>query len=302
MGSSQGKEAGIQDYQLWTLVGYIVQTYEDALANRRSYDDAQNVILFHLKELSRYALNPKKSPNPDNVYFNGQPQLVIHEKYRHSDGQHAWSLTIQLNPTLRMFKLIHGTPTVRESGARRDVSMTETLQPSAPGYTKNSMVPPSPANSGNNGHTGTNRTTQQTVYPPPGSHPSYSRNSLPPTRPSHPAPTSQPRSTNNLPTMASTPRGSNPGLQRNQSNNPVQTRNRTTLPNHPTLPMEYPGDFNNTNYSNLAQMNPPGSQRMPVIENDQIAQNLGDMNRSNPILEASHIPAQDEEFNLNRFS
>jgi hypothetical protein len=327
MGSSQGKESGIQDYQLWTLIGYIVQTYEDALAKRRSYDDAQNVIIFHLKELSRYALNPKKSPNPDNIYFNGQPQLTIHEKYRHSDGQHAWSLTIQLNPNLRLFKVIHGTPTTRDSSvpasrqeARQDGSVTETLQgANQPIYSKSP-----PTHSMN---------TQQTVYPPPGS---YSRTSARPARPSQPNPSnqpSQPRTNNTLP-VASTPRDSfavrspvdsrGPPVARSHPSSHIQTKNRTALPNHPALPVDYTGDFDGTQqlgsaYENLASgnrggpgmdgmarmagmANMGGNHRMPIIENDQIAQNFGDINRSNHLTDTSHIPANDEEFNLNRFS
>lgn len=293
MGSSQSKESGIQDYQLWTLTGYIVQTYEDALAKRRSYEDAQNVIMFHLKELSRYALNPKKSPNPDNVYFNGQPQVTIHEKYRHSDGEHAWSLTIQLNPSLRMFKLIHGTPTVRDS------ARSETIHAPNPD--------PRIYN------------TQQTVYPP-----TFSRNPPRPTRPNQTNPPTQPNQSTqpnqlrtSVPTM-STPQPSvvrsNQPINRTPTNS-LQPQSRTTLPAYPALPTDYSGqqptNFNgshhvppvssgsavSSNYSNLG-----GLQRIPVIENDQIAQNLGDFNRSNQLTDNTHIPAIEEEFNLNRFT
>jgi hypothetical protein len=302
MGSSQGKESGIQDYQLWTLTGYIVQTYEDALAKRRSYEDAQNVIVFHLKELSRYALNPKKSPNPDNIYFNRsltgqqpgslggqQPdstQLIIHEKYRHTDGIHAWSLTIQLTPTLRMFKLIHGTPTIRES------TQTETLQSGRPAQTtQHTLYPPSQSRHHNPSSTNRSVKPTQSTVPMTGSVNGSTTGHMNPSRVSNPGT----QGFSQIPSIPSHPQP--------MTNSLARPKGRTALPAHPTLPNDYSQMIN----GNLRSAPIDYTQRMPMIENDQIASNMGEMsrpnlmNQSNQLTDLSHLPAEGEEFSLNRY-
>ena len=261
MGSTSSKDkgsSGIKDYQLFSLIGYITQIFEDVLSGHRSYDQGKNVIIFHLKELSRYSLNKQKSPNPDNIYFNGQPQLLINEKYRHVDGEHAWSLTLQFNQNLRMIKLLHGTPVSRNQVNRID-DPTKTIGTSI--------------------------------------HDSTTRPTLDPTR------SQRIDRTENIPRIQNIPK---------EKEKPTRTMTSAITSNGQTS--------HNMRNINTPTKPPTGlnERKMPLIENDQITQNMGDFGLGRNILEDMsgrgnygisnagindpHVPQLGvEEFNLSKF-
>jgi len=276
MGSTSSKDkgsSGIKDYQLFSLIGYITQTFEDVLSGHRSYDEGKNVIIFHLKELSRYSLNKLKSPNPDNVYFNGQPQLLINEKYRHVDGEHAWSLTLHFNQNLRMIKLLHGTPVSRNQINRTD----------DPAKTIGHPI-----------HDDTTRQISNTTR----TSPDLTRPSLDQTRSQR---IDRSDRTESIPRIQNVPK-----------ERPTRTMTSAITSNGQT----------SHNMRNINTLNKPISglneRKMPLIENDQITQNMGDFGLGRNVLDDMsghgnygvpntgindpHVPQLGvEEFNLSKF-
>lgn len=115
MGQKLDKETnGVNDWELHILVSSIVLIFNEVVNKRRSVSDATNAIISRLRDYSRYSLVPKRSPNPDNLYFpGGKLQLVISEKYYDRDGYHAWALTLEISSSTRSCKVLYGVPISR---------------------------------------------------------------------------------------------------------------------------------------------------------------------------------------------
>lgn len=107
---SSTSATGIQPHELYTLLGYLTEIYDDVVSTRVSVVDGRNLIQHQLKRLSRYALDPSRVGENNKIFPNDDLLIEIYEKYRDSDGVHAWSLVLQFKTTSKTFKALYGIP------------------------------------------------------------------------------------------------------------------------------------------------------------------------------------------------
>lgn len=106
MGNTIGsnKTPGMRDSYLFGLITYIIQVFDETVAQYRTIADATTSITNRLKNCRRFAV--QSSPNPENRYFfNNTYQVLIREKYRDLDGVHHWSLVLQLSPASKIIQV-----------------------------------------------------------------------------------------------------------------------------------------------------------------------------------------------------
>ncbi len=107
MGASESR--GLPSYEIYTLIGYLSSLYDSVSNNTTPANDAQSLILTHLHRLNRYSLD--SSPGSNNRIFpDGSVFLEISERYRDSNGTHAWSLVLQFRPQAKIIKIMYGIP------------------------------------------------------------------------------------------------------------------------------------------------------------------------------------------------
>jgi hypothetical protein len=132
MGSQISREkSGIREYQVYTLIGHIIQVYNDTLLKFRQPQDAAASIFNRIKTYRRFAIDHKLSPNPSNQYFPTHKMVVIvRESYRDLDSQQIWNLSLNLNPDKKVIHLLITTdltdnPT--HDNRRSQSEMSETI-------------------------------------------------------------------------------------------------------------------------------------------------------------------------------
>ena len=102
--TSSNKSQGMRDSYLFGLVTYIIQVFDETVAQYRTIADATTSITNRLKNCRRFSV--QASPNPENRYFfNNTFQVLIRERYRDIDGIHQWSLVLQLTPASKIIQV-----------------------------------------------------------------------------------------------------------------------------------------------------------------------------------------------------
>jgi hypothetical protein len=176
MGSSISLDTGIQQYELYLLLGDVSSIFDEVVEGKVSIENGKHLVLNRLYRLNRVSLNekPKDFVSSDHykIFPNGKHLIEITEKYRDADGKHAWSVAIQYQTSSKIVKILHGIPgSKKESEAKntgkrmtRSVSLDDLSS-----YSKTNQVPfqisqGHPGNQGrqfNQGHQGHQGTLSQ---------------------------------------------------------------------------------------------------------------------------------------------
>ena len=155
--SSSREQAGIQVHEMYILVGYLSETYDDVASSRISVSDGRHLIQNHLKRLSRYALDPNRVGQNNKIFPNDEFFVEIYEKYRDPDGVHAWSLVLQFKTTSKTFKALYGIP--------GSASVTSSLTSVAGNPSIRQQNPAPPRNNGGTSSQGNNATPPRQQQP-----------------------------------------------------------------------------------------------------------------------------------------
>lgn len=114
MGSTLSLDSGIQQYEVYLLLGDLSSIFDEVIGGKISIENGKQLVLNRLFRLNRVSLNEKPknfiSTPHYKIFPEDKPLLEITEKYRDADGQHAWSIALQYRPGAKIVKILHGLP------------------------------------------------------------------------------------------------------------------------------------------------------------------------------------------------
>lgn len=125
MGSSISLDNGIQQYELYLLLGDLSSIFDEVVEGKVSIENGKHLVMNRLYRLNRVSLNekPKDFVSSDHykIFPNGKHLIEITEKYRDADGKHAWSVAIQYRTSSKIVKILHGVPGSKKESEPKNV-------------------------------------------------------------------------------------------------------------------------------------------------------------------------------------